>query len=194
MNDLGSAEYGDLSDLGDGDLVRLIAGGRAHALEELYDRYCRLVFSLAAQMLGDRATAEEITLDVFTQLWQKAETYQPGRASVKTWLTSIARHRAIDEIRRLDVRPEGHSIHWDSVSAEPVSNSNPEAQAERALDRERVRRALESLPEEQRRALVMAYFGGQTQREIAASLDVPLGTIKTRMRLGMKKLRHKLRS
>jgi RNA polymerase sigma-70 factor (ECF subfamily) len=171
----------------------MVAGGRPHALEQIYDRYSRLVFSLAVQMLGDRGTAEEITLDVFTQLWQKAESYQPGRASVKTWLTSIARHRAIDEIRRLDVRPEGDSISWDALQVEPASSSHPEAQAERALDHDRVRRALGSLPEEQRRALILAYFGGQTQREIAASLDIPLGTVKTRIRLGMQKLRRRLR-
>jgi RNA polymerase sigma-70 factor (ECF subfamily) len=179
----------DLANLDDGQLVRLIANGSSLALEEIYDRYSRLIFSLALHMLGNRSTAEEVTLDVFTKLWEKAASYQPRRASVRTWLTSIARYRSIDELRRLDVRPEGHSTGWEEIPADPVSSSDPEAEAELRLARAHVWDALTSIPREQRQVIYLAYFTGQTQREIAAQLDIPLGTVKTRLRLGMEKLR-----
>ncbi len=178
-----------LANLDDDQLVRLIAGGSSPAVEEMYDRYSRLIFSLAVHMVGDRFTAEEITLDVFTKLWEKAGNYQPGRASVRTWLTSIARNRSIDELRRLDVRPEGHSTGWEEIAAHPVSASDPEGEAELGLARAHVWDALASIPKEQRQVIYLAYFTGQTQREIAAKLDIPLGTVKTRLRLGMEKLR-----
>jgi RNA polymerase sigma-70 factor (ECF subfamily) len=162
-------------------------------LDALYDRYNRLVFSVALNAVGDRATAEEITLDVFTRVWEKAATYQAERAQVNTWLTSIARHRAIDVLRRWRVRPEQHSVEWAEVSAADTPNvSGPEAAVERRLQRASVRRALAALPEEQRQAIALAYFQGLSHSEIAEAVNAPLGTVKTRVRLGMQKLRQML--
>lgn len=180
----------DYSTLDDAALIRLIIHHREAALSELYDRYNRLVFSLALNTVGDRATAEEITLDVFTLVWQKAETYRAGQAKVNTWLTSIARHRSIDVLRRRGSRPEQHSVSWAEVSVGeiPIGN-NVEETAELAIQRQRVRAAVAALPVEQKRALALTYFQGYTHREISEVLNQPLGTVKTRIRLAMQKLR-----
>ena len=177
----------------DGELIRRIVQQDEAALGELYERYSRLVYSVAYHMVGSRALAEEITLDVFTRVWQKAHTYRPERAQVSTWLTSMSRYRAIDELRREGVRPEKDSVAWAEVNREPQSGHNPESAASLHLQQQRVRRAINQLPESQRKALALAYFGGQTHREIADTLQEPLGTVKTRIRSAMKKLRFLLR-
>jgi RNA polymerase sigma-70 factor (ECF subfamily) len=183
----------DYGTLGDERLIILVARADADALGVLYDRYHRLVFSLALNLLGDHATAEEITLDVFTRLWEKADTYRPEQAQVRTWLTSITRYRSIDVLRRWGARPEQHSVSWAELSAPVVSDlAGPEEAAELSLQRQRVRAAIAELPPEQRQALALAYFKGYTHREIAEVLDQPLGTVKTRIRLAMQKLRQML--
>ena len=182
------------STLSDEILIRLIARTQPEALSALYDRYHRLVFSLALNVVGDRATAEEITLDVFTRVWEKASTYQPDQARVNTWLTRITRNRAIDILRRRSSRPEQHAISWADVTTEviPNGNPNPEETAELALRRTQVRAAIAQLPVEQQQALALAYFKGYSHRQIAELLEQPLGTIKTRLRLGLQKLRQQL--
>jgi RNA polymerase sigma-70 factor (ECF subfamily) len=183
----------DYSTLDDVTLIRLIAHAQADALSALYDRYNRLVFSLALNVIGDHGAAEEITLDVFTRVWEKAGTYRVEQARVSTWLTSITRHRAIDVLRRRSARPEQRSLAWAEVAADTLPGVNsPEAATELAMQRQRVRAALTELPEEQKQVLALAYFGGYTHREIAEALDQPLGTVKTRIRLAMQKLRHVL--
>lgn len=182
------------STLDDGTLIRLVARAHADALSELYERYNRLVFSLALNLVGDHATAEEIALDVFTRIWEKAETYRPEQAKVSTWLTSITRYRAIDVLRRQGSRPERHSLGWSDISPEAMPRvDGPEGAAELALQRQRVRDAIAELPLDQKQALALAYFRGYTHREIAEILDQPLGTVKTRIRLAMQKLRDMLR-
>jgi RNA polymerase sigma-70 factor (ECF subfamily) len=183
----------DYSTLDDETLLRLIVQARAEALGELYDRYGRLVFSLALNSVGNPATAEEITQDVFLRVWQRARQYRAGRAKVSTWLTSITRHRAIDQLRRRSSRPEQHSVAWAEVvpGAEPTVNG-PEPATALAMERERVRAAMARLSEEQRQVLAQAYFQGFTQSQIAEALALPLGTVKTRIRLGMQKLRDML--
>jgi RNA polymerase sigma-70 factor (ECF subfamily) len=179
--------------LDDQALIELVADSDADALSELYDRYSRLIFSLAVATVGDRATAEEITLDVFTRVWQKADLYRAEQAKVSTWLTSITRHRAIDELRRRGARGEQHSVAWAEVPPSSVPHMNgPEHSAQRTFQRQRVRAAVAQLPEEQRKALALSYFKGYSHREIAETLDQPLGTIKTRIRLAMQKLREML--
>jgi RNA polymerase sigma-70 factor (ECF subfamily) len=180
----------DYSTLDDETLVRLVVQARAEALSELYDRYSRLVFSLALNSVGDPATAEEITQDVFLRVWQRARQYRADRAKVSTWLTSITRHRAIDQLRRRGSRPEQHSVAWAELApgAEPSVNG-PEQAAALTMERERVRAAIAQLPEEQQQVLALACFQGLTQSQIAETLDLPLGTVKTRIRLGMQKLR-----
>jgi len=183
----------DYPALDDHTLIRLIIRADADALSELYDRYHRLVFSLAVATVGDHATAEEVTLDVFTRVWEKAVTYRGEQAQVSTWLISITRYRAIDELRRRGARPRLESLDLADVSvATPRRADGPEATTELALQRQRVRAALSELPAEQRQVLVLAYFQGHTHREIAEVLDQPLGTVKTRIRLGMQKLRELL--
>lgn len=185
--------YLDYAALDDQTLIGLILHRQSEALSVLYDRYSRLVYSLALQMLDDAMAAEEVTLDVFNRVWQRAESYRANRGSVSTWLSGIARNRAIDRIRRLKARPEGHSITLDAVAHRlHASTPGPERKAHLALQREQLYAALEGLPEEQRRVLLLAYFGGFTQREIADALELPLGTVKTRVRLGMEKLRAEL--
>jgi len=184
----------DYAKYDDEELIGLITQLREEALAQLYDRYSRLVFSLAFAIVNDRATAEEITLDVFMRVWQKAASYRSDQAKVSTWLTHIARHHAIDVLRRRAVRLDQFAVNWD----DPLPNHeslelDPQGFAELSQQRERVQAALAQLPADQRQALVLAYFNGYTQREIADVLKQPLGTIKTRLRLAMQKLRDFLR-
>ena len=174
----------------DAQLIRLITKAQDDALNELYDRYNRLVFSVAIAIVGDRSVAEEITLDVFVQVWKHAATYQPDLAKVSTWLIAITRHHAIDILRWQKSRPEADPLSWDGISLQngPAMH-NLEEHVEVNLQRKQVREALAELPDDQRKALVLAYFKGYTQHEISERLGQPLGTIKTRIRLAMQKLR-----
>jgi RNA polymerase sigma-70 factor (ECF subfamily) len=184
----------DYNDLDDQALLRLIIHSRQEALSTLYDRYGRLVFSLALSVVGDYPTAEEVTQDVFLRVWEKAETYQADQSQVSTWLTSITRYRAIDILRRRGSRPEKDSIAWEDLpaGAEPAEVDDPEELAAQNFERNRVRVALAALPPEQQKALSLAYFKGLSHSEIAEVLGDPLGTVKTRIRLGMQKLREYL--
>ena len=179
--------------LDDAALVALVARRDEAALAALYDRYSRLVYSVAMRIVGQRQTAEDITLDAFQKVWQAAYTFQQERGRFVTWLISVTRHRAIDELRRLGARPEGASVELNQgFDTSPSREDAVEDVVWLAHRREAVRRALADLPEPQRQALELAYFHGLTQQEIAARLDTPLGTVKTRMRLGMQKLRNAL--
>jgi RNA polymerase sigma-70 factor (ECF subfamily) len=177
----------------DWELLALISEQDEAALEELYDRYGRLVFSLAYGVVGERESAEEIALDVFTRIWEKAHTYRPDRAKVRTWLTRMTRNRAIDRLRRESVRPIKNSIGWADVHPEPASgNPEPEAAVAQAVEKNRVRAAVASLSENQREVLELAYFGGYSHSQIARVLDLPLGTVKGRIRMAMQNLRYEL--
>lgn len=183
----------DYSALDDQTLMQLIVQARAEALSELYDRYGRLVFSLARNAVGDPSAAEEITQDVFLRVWQRAHLYRADRGSVGTWLTSISRHRAIDRLRRRSSRPEQHSVAWAELpSFAELTENDPEGTAHQAIEGERVRAAIAQLPKEQKQVLALAYFQGLTQSQISEALGLPLGTVKTRIRLGMNKLREAL--
>jgi RNA polymerase sigma-70 factor (ECF subfamily) len=184
----------DYARFDDAELMGLIAHSQEGALTQLYDRYSRLVFSLAYAVVHDQATAEEITLDVFMRVWRKAATYRPEQAKVSTWLTHIARNHAIDVLRRQSSRPEQNTVPWDDkVSLSDPPGQSPAGSMEETIQRERIRRALAALPPDQRQVLFLAYFEGYTQTRIAESLRQPLGTIKTRVRLAMQKLRDLLR-
>jgi RNA polymerase sigma-70 factor (ECF subfamily) len=183
----------DYANFNDESLIRLIVQSQEQALAQLYDRYHRLVFSLALAIVNDRATAEEITLDVFMRVWQKADTYRADQSKVSTWLTHIARHHAIDILRRRAARVDESALHWeDTLHHAESSQPDPQEFAEISLRRERIRVALSRLPAEQMQALTLAYFGGYTQSQIAEILAQPLGTIKTRLRLALQKLRELL--
>jgi RNA polymerase sigma-70 factor (ECF subfamily) len=179
-------------------LIAQVKAGDETALGELYRRYNRLVFSLALHMCGNRATAEEITLDVFTRVWRKADSYRPEKAQLSTWLTAMARYRAIDYLRRENARPQLHDAPLEDAlfldgSTPAAARRRPEDTTSRHLRRERVREALAQLPPEQQQVLALAYFQGLSHREMADLLELPLGTVKTRLRLALKKLRFDLR-
>jgi RNA polymerase sigma-70 factor, ECF subfamily len=180
----------DYTKLDDARLIELIVHSQTDALAELYDRYNRLVYGLAFNAVRDQAAAEEITQDVFMRVWNKAATYRSEQGKVITWLANIARYRSIDILRHQKIRPEGHSLSWDEIPFfDPPDSQNVEAEVEQSHEAKRIRRALSMLPKEQCDALALAYFRGYTQEKIAEVLGEPLGTVKTRIRLGMLKLR-----
>ena len=179
----------------DKTLITLIARADENALGGLYDRYSRLVYSVALNTIADPARAEEITQDVFVRVWESAKTYRAEQGRVATWLTSITRNRAIDVYRRGRVRRENLHISWEEVeSLNPPAPQNVEAEVDLAQRQRRVRWAVAQLPEEQKQALGLAFFQGLSHLEIAEALSEPLGTVKTRIRLGMQKLRLLLQS
>ena len=185
-----AASRATLVDCTDADLVARVAAGEAAALATLYDRHAGVVFAVARRVLGETAAAEEVLQDVFFRVWQRAGAYQPERASFRTWVLTITHHMAIDEVRRQRRRParaEGEAPEQVLATA-PDPGPGVEAMAERGDLRMTLVEALARLPLPQRQAIELAYFGGLTQREVAAALGEPLGTIKTRLRLGLQKL------
>lgn len=184
----------DVTELSDPELVDLVAAGDAQALAVLYDRYSRAVFSFALRMLGDRATAEELVQEVYFRAWQQARKFSEGRGTFITWLLSITHNMAIDEIRRRNRRPQRADSADPVLMLTNVRDETPavEDQAMMTAIREQVAVAMAALPEAQRSAIELAYFRGLTQREIADLQGEPLGTIKTRMRLAVRKLREHL--
>ena len=174
--------------------LQRVAAGDAGGLGALYDRHGRSVYSLALRILGDEGDAEEVTQDVFAQAWRRASQYDQARGTVAAWLLVMARTRAIDRFRARRVRPEGRVHEDDGLTLQQLPATSPDAISEMmtAERGQRVRRALEALPFLQRVAIELAYFEGLSQREIAERLEQPLGTVKTRMRLGLLKLRDAL--
>ena len=174
--------------------LRRVVDRDSGGLGTLYDRHGRAVFSLALRILGDESDAEEVTQDVFAQAWRRAGQYDESRGTVAAWLLVIARTRAIDRFRARRVRPEGRVQDDGGLTLQQLPATDPDVASEMmAAERgQRVRRALEALPFLQRVAIELAYFEGLSQREIAERLEQPLGTVKTRMRLGLLKLRDAL--
>lgn len=161
----------------------------------LYDRFARPIYTMAVHMLG-KAEAEEMVQEVFLRLWHRADQFDAARGSFKSWFMSVARHRILDELRR---RGQQHQlIVTEAVDYLLANTTDPRVDVEQEVGRretgEAVLRALKTLPPEQRRALVLAYFGGLSQSSIAQRLGWPLGTVKKRMRLGLQKLRLALSS
>jgi RNA polymerase sigma-70 factor, ECF subfamily len=170
-------------------LVRL-ADGELDALEDLYDRYKTMAYSIAYRITNDSTLAEDVVQDAFLGAWRNAARYVEGRGSVKTWLLSIVHHRAIDAVRRR--RP---TIELPDVELPPPDAlTAPDVWVEVAsgLDAETVQGALASLSDVQREAIELAYFGGLTQQEISERTGTPLGTVKSRMRLGLLSMRRNL--
>ena len=178
--------YTELSDL---DLLDRITESDTDALAALYDRYGRRVFALAARILNDPISSEEITQDVFLSIWRRGASYNVAKGKFTTWMFGIAHNRTIDELRKRRRDKSRYSDDIDDhldISASSISpDDSAVVQSEYAL----VREVLETLPPPQRTVIVLSYFHGLTQVEIAEKLDQPLGTVKTRMRLGLKKLR-----
>lgn len=168
------------------EMAALLRRGEASAVEWLYDRYGRLAFGLAYHILKDASAAEDVVQEAFLSLWRNAPRFDDARGSLRAWLLSIVRNRAIDQLRgRTQAPAAGYGIVSD-----PESDITDAWQAVSLdLERKQVREALASLPPEQRQSLELAYFEGLSQSEIAGLMDVPLGTVKGRMRLGLEKLR-----
>jgi RNA polymerase sigma-70 factor (ECF subfamily) len=177
-------------------LLRQIGERRPEALSELYDRHAPTLLALARRILGsvgDTADAEEVLQEVFLHVWNQSGRYDPARSSVATWLVLMTRSRAIDRLRSRKVVERTHeAAARQEFPGEHASPAGPEAVFIQER-RERVRRELEKLPPEQREVLEMAFYRGLTQSEISAQAGLPLGTVKTRTLLAMKKLRNALR-
>lgn len=172
----------------DATLVGRIRGGDAEALEALYKRYGTPCYSLARRILGDEQLAQDVVQEVFLALWKDAHRYDANRGGFATWLLSMTHHKSVDVVRREEnLRKRRSAAEAQEAFAQPVAQ--PDDQAWASLRRDRVRAALTRLPERQREALGLAYYGGYTQREIAGLTSSPLGTVKTRMFAGMKTLR-----
>jgi RNA polymerase sigma-70 factor, ECF subfamily len=168
-----------------------LAAGDLNSLEALYDRYGSLVFSVGVRVLLDRQLAEDVTQEVFLRLWRRPWAYNPERGRFVSWLMSVSRNRAIDERRRLSRRGMAEETHDETFPELPDAGKfmDPLTEAVLADQRREVRSALDQLPVAQREVLELAYFAGLTQTEIAARTGDALGTVKTRVRLGMQKLR-----
>ena len=184
----------DYQVLEDQELLGRIADGEKDALEAIYERYSSAVFSLARYMLRSEAVAEEATQDVFLNVWLKAASYNASRGQPKTWIMSVAHHKIIDLIRsRRRAAAVSDPNEYETLDLLPSGNIGTAEAVERNLDAERVRLALEKLPAAQQEVITLAYYGGFSQSEIAARLGQPLGTVKTRARLALQKLREELR-
>lgn len=173
-------------------LIRRMCDLDEAALGALYDRWSRSLYSLVAHLLKDSDEAEDVVEETFWQAWRKASSYEPSRGAVSTWLLTIGRRKALDRIRAMR-RHKEEPIGRDRILADMASpEQDPSQNAEGSELRMHVAAALRDLPPEQREALELGYFNGLSQTEIADATGQPLGTIKTRMRLGMQKLREPL--
>ena len=173
--------------LADEDLISLTDGGDTQALAALYDRHSRVAYSLAYRMMGERQAAEDLVQEAFLKVWRAAGSYRVERASVRTWILSILNNRGIDMLRSSASRRRTQ----ERAEAQAPTSQPSEAFAQtwRNSQRQQVREALQGLPPEQLKVLELAYFSGYTHMEIAELLDLPLGTVKGRMRLGLRKIR-----
>jgi RNA polymerase sigma-70 factor, ECF subfamily len=173
--------------LADEELIALVVEGDAGAFAVLYDRHARAAYSLAYRMMGEKQAAEDLVQDALLKVWRGAGSYRTERGSVRTWILSIVHNRGIDQLRSLASRRRTHDKVEDPASASQPSEAF--AEAWRNTRREQVRKALGTLPPEQLKILELAYFSGYTHAEIAGLLGLPLGTVKGRMRLGLKKIK-----
>jgi RNA polymerase sigma-70 factor (ECF subfamily) len=178
----------DLLSVADEDLMVHVAGGDAQAFEIIFDRHGDVAFSLAYRMCGRRGMAEDIVQESFLSLWRSGERYDRSRGSVRSWVLGVVHNRAIDLFRRDSVRTAKDVADDDAVERLPAPNST-EREAHRRDAASQVRVALTDLPEDQRKVIELAYFGGFSHSQIATMLSLPAGTVKGRMRLGLTKLR-----
>jgi RNA polymerase sigma-70 factor, ECF subfamily len=187
-----SVEYGTRNDEL-AALIKSLAGGDQSAMTTLYDSTSRLIYGLVLRILNEASTAEEVLLDVYMQVWRQASHYDATRGAPLAWLTTIARSRAIDRLRS-----GSHERHFkqplESAAMTTATGASAEDFTVASEMQKLVREALDTLPAEQREVIELAYYGGLSHSEIAVKLGQPLGTIKTRTRLGMMKLREALKS
>ena len=185
-----SLRVSTVADDADRAVLGRIAAGDLHALEELYDRYKTMAYSIAYRITNDATLAEDVVQEAFLGAWRNASRYLEGKGSVKTWLLSIVHHRAIDAVRRR--RPTSELPDREDVPPAQLRLPDVWGEVSADLDAEAVRRALDVLSDVQREAIELAYYGGLTQTEIAERTATPLGTVKSRMRLGLLAMRQAL--
>jgi RNA polymerase sigma-70 factor (ECF subfamily) len=180
-----------LSTLADEDLMQLVRRGRADAFEVVYERHATVAYSLAHRMTGTRPQAEDVVQEAFLSIWRSGARYDRARGSVRTWILGIVHHRAVDQLRRSSVHDRRRAGD-EGLSERLPAGERTDVEAARREEAREVRDALVTLPDDQRRVVELAYFGGFTHSEIATMLGEPLGTVKGRMRLGLGKLRASL--
>jgi RNA polymerase sigma-70 factor (ECF subfamily) len=177
----------------DADLLRRIAAGDARAVDDLYERFRRPAFALARRILVDETLAEDVLQDVFLSVWRDPGAFDGRRGSFASWLMAMVHHKAVDAVRREESQRRRQTLAEDDLALRaPMSTNDIEEEAWSRSVAERVRTALGDLPDSQREALTLAYYGGYTQREVAALTGAPLGTVKTRMLAGMRRLKEGL--
>jgi RNA polymerase sigma-70 factor, ECF subfamily len=181
----------DLRNLADEEVMQLVGEGSPRAFEVVFDRHGGAAFSLAYRMVGNRVAAEDITQEAFLSIWRSRLRYDRSRGSVRTWVLGIVRNRAIDSLRSGSLHERRRET-LDGVEERHEARERTEVEVARREESRSVRAALEELPDEQRRTIELAYFGGFSHSEIAELLDEPIGTVKGRMRLGLDKLRRHL--
>lgn len=179
-------------ELAGAELIRRMAAGDRAAFAPFYDRYAPLAFPLVLRIVRDRTDAADVLQEVFWEAWQAAGAYDPQRGTPEAWILTRARSRAIDRVRSIRRRGATFVAPLDEATAAAPEEGRVDA-AEQASDRRRVASALDRLPDAQREVIELAYFGGLTQTEIADRLKQPLGTVKTRIRLGLERLREAIR-
>ena len=190
-----SARAGSLSELGglaDEELMRLVQGGDPRAFEVIYERHATAAFSLAYRMCGSTSAAEDVAQEAFLSIWRSRLRYDQARGSVRTWVLGIVHNRAIDALRRSDVR-DRRQARDHGVAERLEAPERTEVEAARRQEAESIRGLIDQLPDEQSKVIELAYFGGYTQHEIADMTRAPLGTVKGRMRLGLEKMSSFLR-
>jgi RNA polymerase sigma factor (sigma-70 family) len=177
----------------DADLLRRIRAGDRTAVDDLYERFRRPAFALARRILADESLAEDVLQEVFLSVWRDPSAYDRARGSFSSWLLAVVHHKAVDAVRREESQRRRQTlVQEDHALSEPVAARDVEEEAWARVVAEQVRSALGGLSGPQREALTLAYYGGYTQREVAALTGAPLGTVKTRMLAGMRRLREEL--
>jgi RNA polymerase sigma-70 factor (ECF subfamily) len=190
-NEFGSrGRVASAADDADRAVLVLVAAGQLDALQELYDKYRVMAYSIALRITADASLAEDVVQDAFLGAWRNAARYVEAKGSVKTWLLSIVHHRAVDAVRRR--RPTVELPEHEDVQSAALTLPDIWPEVAGSLDREEIAAALTSLSDVQREALELAYFGGLTQQEIAIRTGTPLGTVKSRVRLGLLSMRRAL--
>jgi RNA polymerase sigma-70 factor (ECF subfamily) len=182
---------GAMRSLADEELMQIVLDGDVRAFEVIFDRHASAAFSLAYRMCGRRVAAEDIVQEAFLSLWRSGSGYDARRGSVRSWVLSVVHNRAIDAMRRTGSKA-GRDVPDEGITERLPAPDATDAEVVRRDDARQVRTALDELPPDQRRVIELAYFGGFTHTEIAEMLDLPPGTVKGRMRLGLNKMRYVL--